>query len=208
MAHRSFSITTIHLGALACSLVTLWECFPDERSVVVLLGFTLGTEQLIRDSGFKLVAWAILGSVAAYYFMYLAYCLDQMLLAAQNVHDPRTRLLHLLHGSAQSLSVFGSLIFLIGRIEFGSRSWLLLIACSFGCGSIANYMVQPRSTAWTLNLFYNYSVISVGCSVGTVLGTLFLCFRLFYLRFFTPRNAGSEQNGERADWKWFEDKRG
>lgn len=196
MAHRSYSITTIHLAALACSLVTLWECFPDERSVVVLLGFTLGTEQLIHDSGVKLVAWAILGSVAAYYCMYLAYCLDQMLLATQNVHDSRTRLLHLLHGSAQSLSVFGSLIFLIGRIKFGSRSWLLLIACSFGCGSFANYFLHPRTTAWTFNLFYNYSVISVGCSVGTVLGTLFLWLRLCYRRSFATRNGGSEQCGE------------
>lgn len=151
-------------------LLFLWVRFPGDRVATTVIGVAFLFEQLIEDPLLRLLPWSILGSIAAFYSMQLAFYLDRIFSAT-----PVSTTLDVAFVVVRSVGNLGSLIFLIGRLPIGSRAFAFITFLSIASGSLA-YYGRSRSTEWWQDLYYVYSCPSIGCSIGTILGVTLLIF--------------------------------
>lgn len=171
--NQTAKATSIRFVILGLLLHLLWSRFPDDHIATTLIGVAFVVEQLVDDPLLRLLPWSVLGSTAAYYSMQLAYYFDRILHAYSAPHDGSLTLYSVGLVVCGSIGNLGSLVFLIGRFQLGSRAFAFITFVSFGIGSIA-YYGRERSTAGAQDLYYQYSFPSVGCSVGTILAIVLL----------------------------------
>ena len=183
---QTIAVVLMRFVILGLLLLFLWVRFPDDRVAITVIGVAFLFEQLIDDPLLRLLPWSILGSVAAYYSMQLAFFLDRILSVF-----PVSTLLVVGFVVVRSIANLGSLLFLIGRFPIGSRAFAFITFLSFAFGSLA-YYGRSRSTEWRQDLYYEYSFPSIGCSVGAILGIVLLIFWKTFRESPIENSEGSE----------------